>query len=139
MTMMMMGGEALANPDLITPEESFAAPLAEPGVRQQVLVLQLSSSALDAHVLGWSRYDGTARSHPTMGDSDEPPYTTGVDALYDGWRLLQASQLLPPVRGHDTDVSYLPNEFWFTRLVRVDLSCPWADTVRPSIRGGTAS
>lgn len=100
-------------------ETSFTQPLAEPDLRQQVLVLQLSSSALDSAVLGWSRYDGTGRSHPTMGDSDEPPYESGVAALQDGWRLLQASQLLPPPRGHEHDTSYLPNEFWFTRLVRI--------------------
>lgn len=116
---MMTEAEVDPTADLVTPEESFAQPLAEPGVRQQVLVLQLASSGLDSGVLGWSRYDGTGKSHPTMGDSDEPPYETGVEALQDGWRLLQASQLLPPVRGHEHDTSYLPNEFWFTRLVRV--------------------
>ena len=102
-----------------TPEQSFAQPLAEPDLRQQVLVLQLTGSGLDAAVAGWSRYDGTGRSHPTMGDSDEPPYPTGVAALQDGWRLLQASQLLPPLPGHEHRTSYLPNEFWFTRLVRI--------------------
>jgi hypothetical protein len=48
------------------------------------------------HVVGWSRYDGTGRTRPTTGDSDEPPYPTGLAALQDGWRLFQASQLLPP-------------------------------------------
>ncbi|MDP0400080.1 hypothetical protein [Tsukamurella strandjordii] len=99
--------------------DGFTAPLAEPGVRQQVMVLQLATSALDSPVLGWSRYDGTGRSRPTMGDGDEPPYATGVDALVDGWRLLQASQLIPPARGFEHDTSYLPYEFWLTRLVAV--------------------
>ena len=87
---MTMMNEAEVDPsaDLVAPEESFAQPLAEPDVRQQVLVLQLASSGLDSPVLGWSRYDGTGRSHPTMGDSDEPPYETGVAALQAGWRLL---------------------------------------------------
>lgn len=119
MSMMMEEAVATGDADLVTPEESFAQPLAEPDVRQQVLVLQLSGSGLDSAVVGWSRYDGTGRSRPTMGDSDEPPYETGVAALQDGWRLLQAAQLLPPLPGHEHDVSYLPNEFWFTRLVRV--------------------
>jgi|SRR5699024_7816802 len=119
MAMMMSETTGAMSEPVETPEESFARPLAEPDVRQQVLVLQLSGSGLDSAVLGWSRYDGTGRSHPTMGDSDEPPYETGVAALQDGWRLLQAAQLLPPVRGHEHDTSYLPNEFWFTRLVRL--------------------
>ncbi|MET8212428.1 hypothetical protein ABZT51_41905, partial [Streptomyces sp. NPDC005373] len=67
--------------------------------RQQVLVLFLSDSSLDARVVGWSRYDGTGDTSPTTGDSDVPPYATGTEALRDGWRLFQASQLLPPYPG----------------------------------------
>ncbi|MEU6805062.1 hypothetical protein [Streptomyces neyagawaensis] len=85
-------------------------------MRQQVLVLYLSTSALDSPVVGWSRYDGTGRTRPTAGDSDEPPYDTGLDALLDGWRLFQASQLLPPQAGHEYDVSFLKHEFFFEKL-----------------------
>jgi hypothetical protein len=85
-------------------------------MRQQVLVLYLSTSALDSPVVGWSRYDGTGRTRPTAGDSDEPPYATGLDALLDGWRLFQASQLLPPRPGHEYDVSFLKHEFFFEKL-----------------------
>ncbi|MGJ5831166.1 hypothetical protein [Streptomyces ossamyceticus] len=85
-------------------------------MRQQVLVLYLSTSALDSPVVGWSRYDGTGRTRPTAGDSDEPPYDTGLDALLDGWRLFQASQLLPPQSGHEYDVSFLKHEFFFEKL-----------------------
>ena len=52
-----------------------------------------------------------------MGDSDEAPYATGLDALLDGWRLLQMSQLLAHERGHEYDTAYLPYEFVFERLV----------------------
>ena len=86
-------------------------------LRQQVLVLYLSTSALDAKVVGWSRYDGTGRTNPTTGDSDEPPYETGVEALQDGWRLLQISPLMPPYPGHEYDVSFLKHEFLFEKLV----------------------
>ncbi|MEV5612801.1 hypothetical protein [Streptomyces sp. NPDC052225] len=95
---------AMNNPALMTP-------------RQQVLVLYLSTSALDSPVVGWARYDGTGRTTPTTGDSDEPPYETGVAALLDGWRLIQASQLIPPAPGHEYDVSFLKHEFFFERLV----------------------
>lgn len=89
------------------------------GLRQQVLVLYLSTSALDSRVVGWSVYDGTGRTTPTTGDSDEPPYDTGVAALVDGWRLIQASQLIPPYPGHEYDVSFLKHEFFFEKLVEV--------------------
>jgi hypothetical protein len=85
-------------------------------LRQQVLVLYLSSSALDSTVVGWSVYDGTGESTPTTGDSDTPPYETGLDALKDGWRLFQAAQLLPPQPGHEYDVSFLKHEFLFEKL-----------------------
>ncbi|MGW5361861.1 hypothetical protein [Actinopolymorpha pittospori] len=91
----------------------------EQTVRQQVLVLYLNTSALDSTVVGWSVYDGTGESSPTTGDSDQPPYDTGVAALRDGWRLIQASQLIPPYPGHEYDVSFLKHEFLFEKLVTV--------------------
>lgn len=85
-------------------------------VRQQVLVLYLATSALDSPVVGWSCYDGTGDSRPTTGDSDEPPYPDGVAALRDGWRLIQASQLLPPHPGDEYGTSFLKHEFFFEKL-----------------------
>jgi hypothetical protein len=102
-----------------TVEESFVQKPVQPLIRQQVLILYLGTSALDSNVIGWSRYDGTGRSRPTMGDSDDPPYRTGVDALQDGWRLIQLSQLQAHSPGHEYDVAYLPYEFVFERLVEL--------------------
>ncbi|MDQ0596662.1 hypothetical protein QF037_001007 [Streptomyces canus] len=85
--------------------------------RQQVLVLYLATSALDSHVVGWARYDGTGTTSPTTGDSDEPPYRTGVAALRDGWRLFQAAQLIPPYPGAEHETSFLKHEFFFEKLV----------------------
>ncbi len=87
--------------------------------RQVVLVLYLSNSALDSPVVGWSRYDGTGERRHMAGDAEEPPYRTGLDALKDGWRLFQASQLLPHPPGSEFDVSYLKYEFWFEQLHEV--------------------
>lgn len=87
--------------------------------RQKVLVLYTANSALDSPVIGWSRYDGTGETRHMAGDTEEPPYRTGLDALKDGWRLFQASQLLPHQRGAEFDVSYLKYEFWFEQLVEM--------------------
>lgn len=86
-------------------------------MKQQVLVLFLATSALDSPVVGWANYDGTGRTKPTTGDGDEPPYETGLEALLDGWRLFQASQLIPPYPGHEYDVSFMKHEFFFEKLV----------------------
>ncbi|MGW0228481.1 hypothetical protein ACWDWO_09230 [Actinopolymorpha singaporensis] len=105
-----------------TTEQLFSAGpdgAGEQVLRQRVLVLYLATSALDSSVVGWANYDGTGQTSPTTGDGDEPPYETGVDALRDGWRLIQASQLIPPYPGHEYDVSFLKHEFLFERLVNV--------------------
>ena len=88
-------------------------------IRQQVLILYLATPALDSEVCAWTLYDGTGRSRPTTGDSDVPPYATGLAALQDGWRLLQISPVAPPAPGHEYDVSTLRNEFVFERVVEV--------------------
>jgi hypothetical protein len=83
--------------------------------RQQVLMMWLGSSSLDSRVLGWSFFDGTAGAGPQP--QDDPPYPTGVDALVDGWRLLQMSPLTPPVPGHERETSFLKHEFVFERMI----------------------
>jgi hypothetical protein len=83
--------------------------------RQQVLVLWLSSSALDSGVVAWAFHDGTDGSGP-QPESD-PPYPTGVAALVSGWRLLQMSQLIAPTPGNERETSYLKHEFLFERLI----------------------
>ena len=82
-------------------------------------MLYLANSALDSPVVAWAVYDGTGATRPMAGDVDEPPYGVGVDALKDGWRLFQASQILPHTPGAEFDVSYLKYEFWFEKLVEV--------------------
>ena len=104
--------------DTLTSPAPTAPRVTGPELRQQVLVLYLATSALDDTVVGWSSYDGTGRTHPTMGDGDEPPYPTGLAALQDGWRLIQAAQLLPPQAGQEYDVSFLKHEFFFEKLTR---------------------
>ena len=83
-------------------------------------MLYLQTSALDSGVVGWSEYDGTGERAPMAGDSEEPPYTTGVAALRDGWRLIQASSLAPEVPGAEFRTSYLKYEFFFEKLVDID-------------------
>lgn len=87
--------------------------------RQQVLVLYLANSALDSAVIGWSLYDGTGVARRMAGDEDAPPYASGLAALLDGWRLIQAAQLLPHPRGEEFDLAYLKYEFFFEKLMEV--------------------
>ncbi len=83
-------------------------------------MLYLADSALDAGVIAWSRYDGTGAVETMAGDTDEPPYRTGLHALRDGWRLIQMSPLAPHPPGGEFTTSYLKYEFLFEQLVDVD-------------------
>lgn len=93
--------------------------------RQQVLQLYTTNSSFASHVVAWAFHDGTDGVGPGLPDrGDSPPYITGLDALRDGWRLMQMSQLLPPRAGEEHKVSYLPFEFLLDRLVDVDAPVP---------------
>ncbi len=88
--------------------------------RQKILVLYLANSALDSSVKGWSIYDGTGRAHYTTGDSDQPPYKSGLDALKDGWRVIQFPQLRPPYPGMEYTTSFQKFEYIFEQLVDIN-------------------
>ncbi len=89
-------------------------------LRQQVMVLYLANSSLDARTVGWSMFDGTSRTRHMPGDADEPPYPNGLEALKDGWRLFQASPLVDHHRGDEFRLGYLKYEFFFEKLVDCD-------------------
>jgi hypothetical protein len=89
----------------------------ETDVRQQVMVLYLGGSALDGRVVAWSVYDPAGTAAGEIGEEDEPPYRTGLEALQDGWRLLSMSQMLPPARGLEYSTDHHNFEFVFQRLV----------------------
>ena len=88
--------------------------------RQQILVLYLGSSALDSAVKGWAMYDGTGQHNHTTGDSFEPPYENGLDALKDGWRVIQFPALIPPYPGDEYTTSFMKYQFVFEKLVFLD-------------------
>lgn len=82
--------------------------------RQQILILHANSLNLTSAVVAWALFDGTQPSDEQMrtGDADEPPYATVVDAMRDGWRVIQLPQ--PP---NELDPGYLDHEFVLERMV----------------------
>ena len=85
--------------------------------RQKVLVLYLKLPSLEGEVISWATFDGTGKKLHMTGDSDEPPYPTGLDALLDGWRLFQASQLEQHKDGEELKTGYLKYEFFFEKIL----------------------
>ena len=98
----------------------MTSPVQHKTLRQKVLILYLQSSNLDSGVIGWSHYDGTGRTINMAGDSEEPPYKTGLHAMENGWRLFQASQLNPHTPGDEFRTSYLKYEFFFEQIVALE-------------------
>jgi hypothetical protein len=63
---------------------------------QDVLVLWQSTPGLDAAVIAWSRYEaskGTGISD--LVDEEEPPYRNAMEAMRDGWQVIQMSEVKP--------------------------------------------
>jgi hypothetical protein len=87
-----------------------------PNLRQKILILYLTDSALDSKVIGWAMYDGTGQESHNTGDSDQPPFGTGLEALRAGWRAIQFSQLAPPYPGTEFSTSFYKYEVIFERL-----------------------
>ena len=54
------------------------------------------------------------------GDNDNPPYERGIEAIHDGWRLFQSSQLEQHPRGDEYRTGYLKYEFFFEKI-----KCAW--------------
>ena len=86
-------------------------------LRQKILVLYLSSSSLEAGVVAWSLYDGTGEYLHMPGDTEEAPYKTGIEALKDGWRLIQASPLIQHKEGDEFKTGYFKYEFFFEKII----------------------
>ncbi len=90
---------------------------------QQVLQLYLENSALDSRSVAWAFHDPTDGAGPGVPDLDPSgprshvPYKTGLDALRDGWHLLQMTQLIPRAEGTEHSASFLSYEFVFERVV----------------------
>ena len=84
--------------------------------KQKVLILYLANSMLDSDVIAWSLHDGTGKNFHMTGDSEDPPYETGTDALLDGWRLFQASTLEQHKSGDEFRTGYLKYEFFFEKI-----------------------
>lgn len=87
------------------------------GQRQQVLFVWLAEPTLSSLVVGWAFHDGTdGRGPQPVGES---PYATGLDALRDGWQVIQVSPQITPQPGTEHVNSTLHNEYVLGRIVDV--------------------
>ena len=82
---------------------------------QLLLYLYAKSTNLRSPLGGWALYDATAPDEPVL-PSQEAPYTSVLDAVRDGWRILQFPR--PELYNFsDVDNAYLGYEFILEKIV----------------------
>lgn len=88
-------------------------------LRQQLLFLYLTHPNPSAPTIAWSLFDGTGAAQRMSGDADRPPYASVLEAMTDGWRVMQVAQQQPAYPGMENRTAYLPFEFILERLVEM--------------------
>ena len=86
------------------------------GPRQQVLYLYSKSTNMRSPLASWMLCDPTQPYELTL-PSDEPPYGSVIEALADGWRVVQFP-VLKLYSYEDVDNDYLGYEFILEKLKR---------------------
>jgi hypothetical protein len=90
--------------------------------RQQILILHLAYPDLASHTVAWALYDGSLPADtPQMntGDLNEPPYSSVLDAMRDGWFIIQMASMPVYVRGVEYEHGHLPFEYVLERSVEI--------------------
>ncbi len=83
--------------------------------RQQVLYLYSKSTNMRSPLASWALYDPTEPHEPTLPE-DESPYGSVLDAVADGWRIVQFP--VTKLYSYDNvDNDYLGYEFILEKLV----------------------
>ncbi|WP_135552490.1 hypothetical protein [Paenibacillus cymbidii] len=88
--------------------------------RQQILILHLAAPELDAKTIAWALYDGSkpkGEKQMQTGDSDVPPYGSVLDAMRDGWNVIQLATMPVFRGGHEFEQGHLPYEYVLERKV----------------------
>jgi len=71
---------------------------------QDILVLYQTTPALDAPPVAWAYYEASKGTGvQDLVEEDEPPYKNAMEAMRDGWQVIQMSELKhrSPKEGYD--------------------------------------
>jgi hypothetical protein len=88
-------------------------------IRQQLLFLCVANPSLMSSVVAWSMFDGTGRTTPMAGDTEQPPYESVTAAMKDGWRVIQVPQLIAAPAGQEHQTAFLRFEYVLEKLIDV--------------------
>ncbi|UUZ81546.1 hypothetical protein LJK88_44145 [Paenibacillus sp. P26] len=91
--------------------------------RQQILILHLALPDLESRTVAWALYDGAKPKNELQmqtGDSNEPMYESVLDAMRDGWNVIQVPSMPVFLSGHEFEQGHLPYEYVLERKVTVE-------------------
>ncbi|GGI46647.1 hypothetical protein GCM10008018_18140 [Paenibacillus marchantiophytorum] len=92
-------------------------------LRQQIIILHLAHPSLESNVVGWALYDG-AKAKGTLqmntGDEATPPYESVLEAMQEGWHVLQLPALPNYQPGLQHELGHMPYEYILERKVNID-------------------
>ena len=91
-------------------------------LRQQILILYLNGSDFRSSTGAWSFYDGAdgkAKDSTFAIREDKAPYASVLDAMKDGWRVIQISELKPAYPGEEYHTSFLKFEHVLEKMVEI--------------------
>jgi hypothetical protein len=78
-------------------------------VVQDIIVLFQTAPALDANVVAWARYEASKGTGiRDLGEEEEPPYKNAIEAMRDGWQVVQMSELKHRSSTEGYDLGPLP-------------------------------
>ncbi len=76
---------------------------------QDILVLFQTTPALDSQVVAWARYEASKGVRITdLVEEPDPPYDTAMEAMRDGWQVIQMSELKHRTREDGYELGPLP-------------------------------
>ncbi len=99
----------------LTVEDLSAVEAALNSEKQSVLYLYSKSTNLRSPLGAWALYDPTVPDEPIL-PSQDPPYASVLDAVRDGWRIVQFPR--PELHNFsDVENAYLSFEFILEKIV----------------------
>jgi hypothetical protein len=76
---------------------------------QDILVLFQTAPALDTQVVAWARYEASKGARiRDLVEEEDPPYNTAIEAMRDGWQVIQMSELKHRVPEDGYELGPLP-------------------------------
>lgn len=91
--------------------------------RQQILILHLAQPDLESRTIAWALYDGSkpkGELQMQTGDSNVPMYDSVLDAMRDGWNVIQLPTMPVFPSGREFEQGHLPYEYVLERKVAIE-------------------